>query len=346
MIDRLTAWVADNGGRVGPLAITGAAGARAAFAAEPLAEGVRLLDLPRACLFTQEAAASTPSGAFVAERWRGAARAQVVLAAGLASLRRAPPPFWAPWVDTLPTALPTNPLFFDAADLANLAGTSVDLLLPARRERLREEYAALRSGVPGLDGLTEHEWRLARTLVNSRAFHVDDAVGDALVALADLLDHAPNPESTWAFDEGRFKLSAACDVPAGAPVRDGYGPKSDARLLLHYGFTVADNPVRAVWLDFGELGPAALPDDATTRTAHEVLEALGATSDDLGERRAGWERLRAVCVARLAQLPDAPLPDTPNGRNAARVRAVDRDVLVGWVERAANALANENGARP
>ncbi len=333
-VARLIAWVEADGGYVGPIRVAGEPGRRSASAAGDLVQGTPLLALPAACLITRAVAEGLPCGRALAARWRGEALDHVLLAAALVYLRRARPPRWVPWLDTLPTALPAHPLFFDDADLAALRGTTIELFLPGRRARLVEEHGWIREGVPGLEGLEVEEWLFARTLVNARVFALG-ALGEALAPFADLFDHDPDPEATWGMEGDRFVVRAARAVPAGAPVRDSYGAKPDWRLLFNYGFTLPDNPVEEAWIDLGPLGPVELVDDPTAPAVRETLALLGTRAADPEVRRRGWTVLGAACAERLGRLaePDEA-PATENARNAARVRATEWRVLGFWLRRA------------
>ncbi|KAH8098366.1 hypothetical protein JL720_1309 [Aureococcus anophagefferens] len=64
-----------------------------------------------------------------------------------------------------------------------------------------------------------------------------------MVPFADLMNTARHHERhvDFAFERGAFVMRAVRRGAAGEPVTDSYGPKSNARYLLNYGFAMADN---------------------------------------------------------------------------------------------------------
>lgn len=328
---RLGEWVEHGGGRVGPLRIGPSCGGRGAFATTAIAADELLLVVPATRLITPAVAAEAPAARFVHATWSGVTRDHILLAAFLVHARRTADRWWGPYVATLPHALPDHPLFFSEAELAPLRGTGFVALLAARRERLVREWEQLRGAADGFADLECDEWLLARSLVTSRAFALGPARAPTLVPIADLLNHAPTPAADWdiAPDNGAFVLRASTPVAPAVEVHDSYGAKSNARLLLHYGFVLPDNPVEDCVIDLGDAGAHALVADADAPAMQAMLAGI-----DLDRPRA-LRRLAAICRARLERLaaPGEP-PDAPaNARNAAAIREGERRVLRWWVER-------------
>lgn len=158
------------------------------------------------------------------------------------------------------------------------------------------------------------------------------AAGEALVPLGDLVNHAPDPGTRWTCDpRDGFVLRATRALPVGE-LFVTYGPKSNARYLLAYGFTLADNPVGDMELALGELGAFRLELDPDTPEVERLLFALGGDGSGRARLRRARALLAEVCRARLARLPD----DTPAERADARlrdvsaVRADERAILAFW----------------
>lgn len=322
------AWVEAAGGSVGPLRAGSGPVGRGIFAARAIAAGERLLRVPPARLVTTAVAAATRVGQAVVERWERPAGDQVLLALFLVRALRKGDRAWSPYLATLPRVMPGHPLFFSRRELAELRGTSCGELVAARRERLDEERAQLRRIAPGLHDLQRGEWTLARALVASRAF-TGERDEPALVPLADLLNHAPDPETRWDLGADGFVLEAVAPIPAGAEVRDSYGQKSNTRLLLHYGFVVPEGAPAECLVEVGELGTLVLRLDPAEAEARAMWGRVAAS-------RGGPAALAAVCRARLAALPpaDDPRPASAAGRCARVVREDERRVLSFWAERA------------
>ena len=67
-----------------------------------------------------------------------------------------------------------------------------------------------------------------------------------LFPVMDVSNHNPKAEVEWSFDPGRFSLTTLSAIPANGQVYNNYGPKSNAELLMGYGFCVVDNPYDTV----------------------------------------------------------------------------------------------------
>lgn len=57
----------------------------------------------------------------------------------------------------------------------------------------------------------------------------------------DLANHKASARVDWAYDPGRFTLSSVDAIDAGSQIYNNYGPKSNAELLMGYGFCLEDN---------------------------------------------------------------------------------------------------------
>ncbi|MES2642319.1 MAG: SET domain-containing protein [Myxococcota bacterium] len=294
---------------------------RGLYAGADIAAGDVLLEVPRrGLLLPADAAAIADDVRVIA----GGMADHVLLA--LLLLRTAVDPAWRPLHDMLPTVLPGHPLFWDAADLAWLDGTSLRRLVEDRRAVLGEELRALRRGGLVPTSLTDDDWLRVRTLVSSRAFELDGELpappgsGLALVPFADLMNHAPISQVTWGLERDRFVLRARVPIAAGQEVCDDYGPKGNGRLLLHYGFTLPENPHAECVVYPWVYGPLRV------RLGHdEDREGVRAA---LREAPEGLAEIAAAACARLRGDEEGLL--TENQRNARRVHADERRVW-GWL---------------
>ena len=155
--------------------------------------------------------------------------------------------FFAPYYDMLPRDYSFFPVFWsDANAKAWLRGSPVLQDLKERKRALREDYDEVCRVVPGFAHRFPYdEFLKVRSAVGSRNFGivVDGQKCTSLVPFADLLNHLRPRETTWTFDSTRdcFTITTLTRLDAGQPVFDSYGRKSNARFLLHYGFTVEDN---------------------------------------------------------------------------------------------------------
>ena len=101
-------------------------------------------------------------------------------------------------------------------------------------------------------GLIPQEFLWFRTMVGSRNFGItiNGVRRTAMVPLADMLNHFRHAETHWEFDDnistrlgttGGFVIKATQNIGANVQVMDSYGPKTNTKYLLHYGFIVENN---------------------------------------------------------------------------------------------------------
>lgn len=138
------------------------------------------------------------------------------------------------------------PINYTPELLKELKGTCFIEQVEAKQHDLKRDYEIV-AGVDenfrrfGLQRFIE-----ARLLVCSRVFGVvvDRVKTDALVPVADMLNHHMPKETSWYFCESTkgFVIQSLKDIPTGAEIFDSYGQKCNSRFLLNYGFTLPDNP--------------------------------------------------------------------------------------------------------
>ena len=311
-------WLEERGATFGPVTVNGAGTARGVFAREDLPAGALVARIPDgAILSNQVAISTTPAGVLHA---RGDVAEGLLLTVAVLALRG--DPSWAPYLGDLPSHVEGHPTGWSATVRQGIRGTNLSEFLPDLEARTRQEVAVLRRTDIGLSTLSYATWLAARTVVTSRRFSHES--GSALVPFGDLLNHAPDPEVDWAWEDGAFVLTTRRAVPAGAELHDSYGSKSNTRLLLSYGFTLPDNPDEEVLLPRPNDGVLVLPRAESPRAA-EVVEELG-----LDSARA-WRRFRSELEQRLAATPEVD-PSLPV--DARRLIEGERAVLAGWIARA------------
>jgi histone-lysine N-methyltransferase SETD3 len=242
---RLLRWLERHGASSAPLTIASDPRAgRAVVAAAPIAADDVVLRIPLRLLLTTRIARASAVGRAIAASIVPPPGNHTFLAAYLLQERGKPRARFRPYLDSLPAAFPTLPIFFGPRELALLEGSSSLEKIAYRRAALRRDHRALRRAVPAFrSSLDDFVW--ARSCVITRVFGL--TIGghktEVLVPLADMLNHERDAETHWTYDDGAgaFVLTARRDFRAGEPVHDSYGRKSNARFFVHYGFTLDDN---------------------------------------------------------------------------------------------------------
>ncbi|MCC6557451.1 MAG: SET domain-containing protein-lysine N-methyltransferase [Polyangiaceae bacterium] len=245
-IARMLAWLTAGGVRCDAFELRAVPGdERGAFAARPLAEGERVLELPSRFMITEETARASAIGERIAAGTGGRANAHSYLAAQLLEERRSPASFFRPFIDALPASYRHMPMFYHDKELFFLNGSVAQKSVQDRWDSYMGDYHFLVAKVPGFDAFGVHDFVWARLTVCTRTFGVSahGARVRSLVPLADMLNHHLPPEASWGYDEraAAFTLTAERDVAPGEPVRTTYGRRSNAHLLINYGFVIEGN---------------------------------------------------------------------------------------------------------
>jgi len=178
--------------------------------------------------------------------------------------------FWKPYIDVLPETEEVNPTFtWSDEDLSFLNGSPIIAATKSLQMKLQREYDALLGGEDGLinkypdrfpkEHFTYENWVWAFTMLFSRAIRLRSLkAGEALamVPYADLINHSPFSQAyidareggDWLFSSGEEEVILYADrgYRRMEQIYISYGQKSNAELLLLYGFAVERNPYNSV----------------------------------------------------------------------------------------------------
>lgn len=152
---------------------------------------------------------------------------------------------FAHYLSTLPSDFSRFPLHYSPALLHQLRGTSILEQILARRQDIARDYEAIVGAEAGAGRWGVERFVAARLLVSSRVFGVvvEGAKTDALVPVADMLNHHLPKQTSWFYCDRRqgFVIQSLRPIEAGSEVFDSYGQKCNSRFLLNYGFTLPAN---------------------------------------------------------------------------------------------------------
>lgn len=220
--------------------------------------------------------------------------------------------FWKPYIDVLPETEEVNPTFtWSDEDLSFLNGSPVIAATKSLQMKLQREYDALLGGEDGLcnkypdrfpkEHFTEENWIWAFTMLFSRAIRLRSLQqGETLsmVPYADLINHSPFSQAyidareggDWLFSSGEEEVILYADrgYRRMEQIYISYGQKSNAELLLLYGFAVERNPYNSVDVTVAiapltesfvkELNDESIPVDPLAEEKAEFLESVGRES--------------------------------------------------------------------
>lgn len=213
------------------------------------------------------------------------------------------------YMDILPSVDEVNPTFtWNDDDLAFLQGSPVIAATQSLQMKLRREYDDLLGGENGLirrfpdrfplEHYSFQNWVWAFVNLFSRAIRLRNLrQGEvlAMVPYADLINHSPFSQAyidaresgDWLFKNGNEEIILYADrrYRKMEQVYISYGPKSNAELLLLYGFAVERNPFNSVDVTVSiaprtasfvkELNDDSIPVDPLAEEKVAFLESVG-----------------------------------------------------------------------
>jgi len=178
--------------------------------------------------------------------------------------------YYEAYLNILPEIDEVNPTFtWSDDDLSFLDGSPVVAATKSMQNKLRAEYNALLGGEGGLcerfpenfprEYYTYENWLWAFTNLFSRAIrlrNMKEGETLAMVPYADLINHSPYSNAyldgrlsgDWLFKSGGEEVILFADrgYRQYEQIYISYGPKSNADLLLLYGFALERNPFNSV----------------------------------------------------------------------------------------------------
>ncbi|APR85968.1 Hypothetical protein A7982_11317 [Minicystis rosea] len=343
-------------------------GFRGIRAASAIRSGAPILSIPLSSLLTTDVARASTIGRAITDSGAALDSTHSLIAAFLLQERLDPRSSFWPYLDSLPISFATFPLFFGEDDLALLEGSMTVAKIEARRASIQHDDDALRAAVPMFRRFSSASFLRARITVTSRIFGLTIAgqKTEALVPLADMLNHREPPETHWTYDDeaGAFVMTALRSFAVGEPIHDSYGRKCNSRFFLSYGFALEDNEDNEAIV---RLGPSARafqistrPDDDRAREALSFLRTACATESELSaalgtetlplnarNESAALRALAAACESALAAFPttldedDTLLAEgrlSPRARLCIIQRRGEKRVLRAWIDLVVEAL--------
>ena len=262
----LVAWLQDNGVRLSDKSGWGSAAhplrvesdtvedfevsGRGLIARKDVPQGENIVRIPGKLIMTKEAAQRVLGKQVVPD----ALNEYLALALLLMSERaKGPASFWAAYIDLLPTTEEVGQTWtWGEDDLNMLTGSSVLDATQSLRSKVQAEYKMIIEEIVKPNGLDESaytfevfEW--AMSMLFSRAIDLREVGQLALVPYADLLNHSPYAASYFFYEqvplspEREVCLYADRAYAKNDQVLISYGQKSNAELLLLYGFVIDRN---------------------------------------------------------------------------------------------------------
>lgn len=206
--------------------------------------------------------------------------------------------FYKPYIDVLPETDEVNPTFtWSDEDLSFLKGSPVIAATQSMQMKLKREYDDLLGKEGALcdrfpdrfprEHFTYDAWEWAFTMLFSRAIrlrNVKDGETLAMVPYADLINHSAfsrayidaRETGDWLFKNGEEEVILYADrgYRKMEQIYISYGPKSNADLLLLYGFALERNPYNSVDVTVSIAAPRSIQKTTSEDGSDVVVDPL------------------------------------------------------------------------
>ena len=159
---------------------------------------------------------------------------------------------WKFYFDLLPKDFSYFPIFYTDNELEYLRGSPFLSQIFEKRIEMKSDYDVICNYIPSFSSFPFIKFCQARMSVSSRIFGVtmNGVRADVLVPFADLINHRTQRQTQWYYDNAQnsFMIQSLEDIKEGNEIYDSYGKKSNAKLLLNYGFCLENNSENEYYL--------------------------------------------------------------------------------------------------
>ena len=168
---------------------------------------------------------------------------------------------WKFYFDLLPKDFSNFPIFYTDKEMEYLKGSPFLNQIYEKKIELKLDYERICEHIPQFEQFSFLKFIKARMLIGSRIFGVEinKKTTDVLAPFADLLNHKRPKQTHWYYDNqlNAFVIQSLENIKEGEEIYDSYGPKTNTRFLLNYGFALEtnDNNEYLLRLSFNENVP-------------------------------------------------------------------------------------------
>jgi len=151
--------------------------------------------------------------------------------------------FFFPFLNSFPKSVKEYPYFYGKKERDMLKNSEFLKALDGRLGETKKKFEIVTSKYPELKKYDFKDWMKATVLVESRFFNQDinGKKEEIMVPVSDLFNHNTSQSASWRYNNKakKFEIFANSDIKEGGEIVLNYGEyKSNAKLLLEYGFTV------------------------------------------------------------------------------------------------------------
>lgn len=214
----------------------------------PIPKDEILLKVPLDCIMTTDVAKASTIGQAIQASGCKLMSTHSWLAAFLLQEKHAPESDWKEYIDILPKAYRSMPIFFNETELSYLKGSFSLEKISDRKETLDREFRNICRHIPAFAEYTYEGFVWARLVVITRifGFYIKGRKTEGLVGMADMLNHQIPSEKDvkWSFSDEHngFIMTSTKEIARGVQIYDSYGRKCNHRFFVNYGFSLESNP--------------------------------------------------------------------------------------------------------
>lgn len=211
-----------------------------------------IMSIPKICLISMDIALSTSIGKEIGKFMYQELHSPRHSLFSSFLLSEAQSEKWKFYFDLLPKDFSYFPIFYTDKELEYLRGSPFLSQIFEKRIEMKTDYDVICNYIPSFSSFPFIKFCQARMSVSSRIFGVtmNGVRADVLVPFADLINHRTQRQTQWYYDNAQnsFVIQSLEDIKEGSEIYDSYGKKSNAKLLLNYGFCLENNSENEYYL--------------------------------------------------------------------------------------------------
>ena len=211
-----------------------------------------IMSIPKICLISMDIALSTSIGKEIGKFMYQELHSPRHSLFSSFLLSEAQSEKWKFYFDLLPKDFSYFPIFYTDKELEYLRGSPFLSQIFEKRIEMKSDYDIICNYIPSFSSFPFIKFCQARMSVSSRIFGVtmNGVRADVLVPFADLINHRTQRQTQWYYDNAQnsFVIQSLEDIKEGSEIYDSYGKKSNAKLLLNYGFCLENNSENEYYL--------------------------------------------------------------------------------------------------
>ena len=204
-----------------------------------------IMTIPKTCLISLETALETKIGQKIGEFMNKELHSPKHSLLSAFLLTEEQNEKWKFYFELLPQDFSSFPIFYTDKEMEYLKGSPFVHQIYEKKMELKLDYEKICKHIPEFSKFSFMKFIKARMLIGSRIFGVEinKKPTDVLAPFADLLNHKRPKQTHWYYDDkiNSFVIQSLDNIKEGEEIFDSYGPKTNNRFLLNYGFALETN---------------------------------------------------------------------------------------------------------